>query len=285
VRQIFPRGSGTAYRGSDGGAGRTGRVDLAAVYAYPPGSAATRAGKPAAWVRANMVMSADGAASSKGRSGAISGKWDREIFLTLRGLADVIVVGAQTVRAERYGPARARPGWAPLRAGRPPVPPIAIVTGSLDLDLSSPLFTAAPADARTIVLTTEAAPPKQLELARECADVIVAGSRRVDLRAAIIALARRGLHRVLTEGGPLLLGQFVAADLLDELCLTVSPLLAGGEDMRVVAGALLQEPRRLRLGHVLEAEGSLFCRYEAAAITGGAGQGASGGTIGEDAGR
>jgi riboflavin biosynthesis pyrimidine reductase len=263
VRQIFPVGSCTAGgTASETTGGRDGGVDLAASYAYPPGSALTRPGKPAAWVRANMVTSADGAATSKGTSRAISSEWDREIFATLRGLADVIVVGAQTVRVERYGPARARPGWAPLRVGRPPVPPIAIITGRLDLDLSSPLFTAAPPQARTIVVTTEAAPPQQLELARACADVVVAGSRRVDLTAAITALADRGMHRVLTEGGPHLLGQLVAADLLDELCVTVSPLLAGGEDMRIVAGALLQEPRRLRLGHVLEARGSLFCRYE-----------------------
>ena len=267
MRQIYPEGSCTTggttggnAGGSDGGG--DGGVDLAVTYAYPPGSALSRRGKPAAWVRANMVTSTDGAATSKGTSGAISSEWDREIFFTLRGLADVILVGAQTARVERYGPARARPGWTPLRAGRPPSPPIAIITGSLDLDLSSPLFTAAPAYARTIVVTTEAAPPRQLELARGCADVVVAGSRHVDLTAAITALAGRGLHRVLTEGGPHLLGQLVAADLLDELCLTVSPLLAGGEDMRITAGALLQEPRRLRLGHVLEARGSLFCRYE-----------------------
>jgi riboflavin biosynthesis pyrimidine reductase len=278
VRQIFPPGSGAGGSAGDG-------AGLAAAYAYPPGAASTRPGRPAAWVRANMVASADGAATSKGRSGTISSVTDREIFLTLRALADVVVVGAQTVRVEGYGPARARPDWAPLREGRPPVPPIAVVSGSLDLDLSSPLFTAAPPDARTIVLTTEAASPQQLELAQKCADVVVAGRRRVDLTAAITVLAGRGLHRVLTEGGPHLLGQFVAADLLDELCLTVSPLLAGGEDMRILAGALLQQPRQLRLRQVFEADGSLFCRYETVAAAGGADRGGSGGTISDIAGR
>jgi riboflavin biosynthesis pyrimidine reductase len=279
VRQIYPSALGPA----DGGNAQD--VDLAAAYAYPSVSAAARPGRPAAWVRANMVASADGAATAKGTSGGISSEGDREIFFLLRGLADVVVVGAQTVRVEGYGPARARPGWAPLRAGRPPVPPIAVITGRLDLDLSSPLFTAAPAGARTIVITTGAAPPQQLELAHECADVVVAGSRHVDLALAIAALSERGLRRVLTEGGPHLLGQLVAADLLDELCLTVSPLLAGGEDMRITAGALLDEPRRLRLGHVLEAEGSLFCRYETVTATGGADHGAAGAAAGDSGGR
>ena len=253
MRQIYPEG--TQAGGAD-------PVDLAAAYAYPPGWAGKRPGETAAWVRANMVASADGAAAAKGISGAISSECDREVFSVLRGLADVILVGAQTVRVERYGPARARADWAPLRAGRPPVPPIAIVTGTLDLDLSSPLFTAAPADARTIVFTAQTAPADRRAEVEKWADVVIAGSgRHVDLAAAVSALADRGMRRVLTEGGPHLLGQLVAADLLDELCLTISPLLAAGYDTRITAGAQLAAPRRLRLAHVLEAQGSLFCRY------------------------
>jgi len=218
-------------------------------------------GKPAAWVRANMVASSDGAATVQGASGALSSDGDRRLFVVLRGLADVVLVGAHTVRVERYGPPRPRDEWATLRAGRQPAPPIAIVTGTLDLDLSSPLFTEAPAYARTIVLTVESAPQERRAQAAKWADVVIAGSRHVDLTLAIKALADRGLHRVLTEGGPRLLGQLVAADLLDELCLTVSPLLAGGDSPGITVGADLASPRRLRLGHVLEAEGSLFCRY------------------------
>ena len=254
MRQIYPGGREAAY-------GADGNVDLAAAYAYPAGWPDRRSGTPAAWVRANMVTSADGAAAAKGVSSALSSEDDRQLFSVLRGLADVILVGAQTARVERYGPARARPDWAQLRVGRPPVPPIAIVTGTLDLDLSSPLFTAAPADARTIVLTSAAAPADRRALAASAADVVIAGSQHVDLAAAVGALTDRGLCRVLTEGGPRLLGQLVAADLLDELCLTVSPLLADGNAARITAGAQLAVPRRLRLGHVLEAQGSLFCRY------------------------
>ncbi|HKB29804.1 MAG TPA: pyrimidine reductase family protein [Streptosporangiaceae bacterium] len=247
MRQLYPPGQG----GTDGG------VDLAAAYAYPP----QPAGRAAAWVRANMVTSTDGATAVNGVSGPLSGEADRALFWMLRGLADVILVGARTVRAERYGPARAHKDWARLRAGRPPLPPIAIVTGHLDLDLSSPLFTVAPAYARTIVFTCDTAPPDRRARAEKWADVVIAGSRRVDLAAVVNVLAGRGLHRVLAEGGPHLLGQLVTADLLDELCVTVSPLLAGGDTARLTAGAELAEPRRLRLGHVLEAQDTLFCRY------------------------
>ena len=111
------------------------------------------------------------------------------------------------------------------------------------------------------MLTAQSAPPDRREQAAKWADVVIAGSRHVDLATAIRALAGRGLRRILTEGGPRLLGQLVAADLLDELCVTVSPLLAGGDAARITAGADLPSPRRFRLGHVLEAEGSLFCRY------------------------
>lgn len=216
---------------------------------------------PRAWVRANMVASADGATALKGESGGLSSAVDRRLFMTLRALADVILVGGRTVRVERYGPSRPRDDWTPLRAGRPPSPPIAIVTSKLGLDLSSPLFTEAPRHARTIVLTTEAASPDRRAQAARHAEVLITGRERVDLAAAITTLAGRGLARVLTEGGPGLLGQLAMADLLDELCLTVSPLLAGGAAGRVMVGASLPAPWRLRLAHVLEDDGSLFCRY------------------------
>src|ERR1700690_4210822 len=174
-----------------------------------------------------MVASVDGAASMGGRSGGLSSAADRQLFALMRTLCDVILVGAGTARAERYAPVRPgelRPG---LRGHRP-VPPIAVVTRRLSLDLDSPLFTAAPAGARTIVITTEEAPAGLRASALRVADVIVAGLDSVDLAAALSALAERGYHHVLAEGGPQLLSQLAAAELLDELCLTISPVLARG---------------------------------------------------------
>ncbi len=239
MRQLFPSPD-------------SGDPDLAALYAYPPGP----------WLRANMVASADGAASLGGVSAGLSSGADRQVFGLLRALADVIVVGAATVTAERYGPARRSRLWSHLRDGRPATPAIAVVSARLDLDPASRLFTEAPPDARTIVITTAAAPRDlRAGLARH-ADVITAGEAVVDLNAAVRALADRGYLRVLTEGGPHLLGQLAAAGLLDELCLTIGPLLAGPGAHRIVSGDPFPAgPLPLTLAAVLEDGGFLLCRY------------------------
>ena len=227
-------------------------LDLAALYAYPDGS----------WLRANMVSSVDGAASLKGASAGLSSDTDRRLFALLRTLSDVIVVGAATVRTERYKPARLAEAWRDLRSGRTPTPPIAVVTRRLDLDPDSPLITAAPPDARTIVITTAAAPQDIRAAIEPRADVIVAGEESVDLKAAVAALAERGHRRLLTEGGPHLLGELLAAGLLDELCLTTGPLLAGPGPGRIVAGDAFGSPASgLALRGVLEEDGALFLRY------------------------
>ncbi|GII80565.1 hypothetical protein Sru01_55470 [Sphaerisporangium rufum] len=226
-----------------------GEADLAAAYAYPP----------APWLRLNMVAGADGGAWLAGVSEGLSGKADRRVFGVLRGLADVIVAGASTVRGEGYGPVRPRRSWAALREGRPPTPPIAVVTGRLDLDLAGPLFTDPEPGVRPIVITTEAAPAERRAAAARHADVVVAGERRADPAVALAALHERGLTRVLCEGGPHLNGELLAAGLVDELCLTISPLLTGGDAARIVAGP--DAPTPMRLSHVLAEDGFLFCKY------------------------
>jgi riboflavin biosynthesis pyrimidine reductase len=242
VRQVFPVAGPDL---DDGG--------LASLYAFPPGEG---------WVRANMVASADGAAVVSGKSGGLSSGADRRLFAVLRGLADVIVAGAGTVRAEGYQPVRPFEAGSSLRSGRPLVPAIAVVSGRLDLDPSSPLFTSAPAGARTIVITCASSPPDVRAALSLVADVIVAGDTAVDLKAALESLASWGLTRVSCEGGPHLLGDLGAAGLLDELCLTVGPLLAGPGATRVMAGGPWQSgPHGMRLAHVLEDDGFLFTRY------------------------
>src|SRR6266571_2514408 len=262
MRQIFPAEAADGPIGSVQPGG-PGLAEIARLYAYPaPGSPP---GRP--WVRANMVASADGAATAQGQSGALSGDADRQVFSVLRSLADVILAGAGTVRAERYRPVRGAEAWPELRTGRAPTPPIAVVTRLLDLDPGGPLLAEAPRHARTIVLTTEAAPADRRAAAARHADVVVAGSHVVSMEAMVSALAERGHRRILIEGGPHLLGQVAAAGLLDELCLTLSPLLVGGRAGRILAAGLAggddipAAARGLRLEHVLADSGYLLCRY------------------------
>jgi riboflavin biosynthesis pyrimidine reductase len=226
--------------------------ELAALYEFPGPR----------WLRANMVASADGAGFLDGRTAALSTPADMRLFGLLRVLADVVLVGAGTARAEEYKPARRRPSLEDLRAGRPPTVPIAVVSRKLDLDFAAPLFAGAPPDARTIVITCAGSPDDQRAAAARVADVIVAGETAVDLEEALAALRDRGLGQVLCEGGPHLLGQLAAEGLLDELCLTVTPVLAGPGPTRVVAGAPFPA-RPMTLAHVLTDDGELFCRYVA----------------------
>ena len=234
-----------------------GDADLAALYAYPPGP----------WLRANMVASADGAASIGGVTATLSSAIDRRLSMLLRTLADVILVGAGTVRAEDYGPARPSTRWHQLRGDRPPTPPIAVISARLDLDPASRVFTAAPPHARTIVLTTAQAPADRRAALARHADLITAGEAAVDVKAAVRALAERGYQRMLTEGGPHLLAQLAAAGLLDELCLTIAPLLTGPGAGRIVSGEESPAgPLALTLAHVLEDDGFLLCRYTRKAL-------------------
>lgn len=217
-----------------------GTVDLDQAYAYP----AAGAGQSRT-VRANMVATVDGAASGgDGLSGSVSGEADKRVFATLRRLADVVLVGAGTARAEGY---------------RPAALPIAVVSGRLDLDLAAPLYTAA--EHRTLVITCRSAPAAALEHAASVADVLICGEERVDVAAAVTALHERGYDHILCEGGPTLLRQVVAAGLLDELCLTLAPVLAGGDAGRILGGDPLTGARRVSLTQLLVDDGWLFARY------------------------
>ncbi|GAB2979041.1 pyrimidine reductase family protein [Streptomyces pseudoechinosporeus] len=234
-------------------------AELAAAYAYPEHGPSGR--EP--WLRANMVSTLDGAAQHDGRSEPISGATDMRIFGTLRGLADVVLVGAETVRQEGYRPARAREDFAALReaAGQGPAPAIAVVSASLELDFTLPLFTSPLVP--TLLLTGAAAAPDRIATAEKAgAQVVIAGDGMgVDPARAVRALGERGLHRLLTEGGPRLLGQLVAAGVLDELCLTLSPMLTAGDAQRIAGGPRVAVPKRFELTSLLEEAGFLFSRY------------------------
>jgi riboflavin biosynthesis pyrimidine reductase len=212
-------------------------------------------------VRANFVTSLDGAAELGGRSRGLSGPADQRVLHVVRFGADVILVGAGTVRAEGYGEIvlSERHRESRVRRGLIPVPPVAVVSRGLGLDPSARMFTGEP---RPIVLTCAAAPARRRRELADVADVVVCGDGDVDLPAALAALAERGMHRILTEGGPTLFAQLVAAGLVDELCLTVSPLLAGPGHLGVTSGEPWPSAFALtRLLHVLAEDSTLFLRY------------------------
>lgn len=214
-------------------------------------------GRP--WVLANFVAGIDGAISIGGRVGALSSATDKVVFRLLRSLADVVLVGAGTVRAEGYAPPRLPEELREARVarGRPPVPPYAVVSRSLDLDPGAEVFAAEP---RTIVLTGPASDPAARARLEPVADVVVTGQDVWDPVAALGALRERGHEIVLCEGGGQLNAELLAAGLLDELCLTVSPTI-GGDPSRIVADSPRIPLTGLHLAHALADGDELFLRY------------------------
>jgi riboflavin-specific deaminase-like protein len=211
------------------------------------------------YVVVNMVASVDGAISIEGRTSKLGGPSDGHLFHYLRSLADVILVGAQTVRAEHYGPPKVREQWVGQRAarGQPAQPRLAIVTRSLDLDWDSRLFTAGH---RPVIVAPASAHAERLAKARSQAEVVIAGDEGVDLEAALDHLGGHGAV-VLCEGGPTLNGELARDDLIDELCVTVAPVLVGGNRVGLVGTSFLPEPRRMEAISSMERDGDLFLRF------------------------
>ena len=231
--------------------------ELPQLYDYPAGLDRT-------WVRANFITSVDGGATADGTSGTLAGPGDRSIFNLLRELADVVVVGAGTVRVEGYSGAHMGVAKRQRRhaRGQSEIPPLAIVTKSGRLDRDMGVFTRT--EVPPLVLTCTAAADETRRLLGDLAEVLdCSGSDpgNVDEAALLAILQARGLRRILTEGGPTLLGSFVERDLLDELCLTIAPYLVGGMARRIATGPG-QLLTQMRCAHVLTDEaGYLYTRY------------------------
>jgi len=229
-------------------------------YAYPRSASE---GRP--WVRANMATSLDGAVSAAdGRSASVSGEADKQVFRVLRGLADVVLVGAGTARTEGYGPARPHPLLAAARReqGRREAAVVVQVTRSGSVQAGRGMFEAPGAALVAMPAGDDEAHARAVAVAGEDAVLLVGhveGSG-TDLADLLDRLAGRGLTRVLCEGGPTLLGALTAADLLDELCLTTSPVVVAGDGARaVVADAV--DPRGYDLRGLIRAESTLLARW------------------------
>ncbi|MBO0839383.1 MAG: pyrimidine reductase family protein [Sciscionella sp.] len=229
-------------------------TELVRLYDYPRGLT-----RP--WLATNFVSSVDGAVTVDGTSRGLSSPADKTVFLLGRDLADVILVGANTALVEGYRGVRESETRIGRRraAGLSRLPPIAVVSNSGAIPPDSPLIvdTSVP----PLVITTKRAGERRRdELAAAGADVVIAGDAEVDLRTALRALDERGLRRITCEGGPRLFGSVIAQDLVDELRLTVSPMLTAGDTGRIATG-LPATPARLRLASAIHANDSLLLRY------------------------
>ena len=185
-------------------------------------------------VTTNMVMSLDGAYALEGRSGGLGSPGDKAMFLAQRSLADVVLVGASTVRAERYRRPSVGPEAARVRArrGQAERPLLVIATRRAALPADLPLLSGG--EPEPLVACPDSADISGLP---DGVGVLRCGATEVDFTALLGTLHDRGARHVVCEGGPALLGQLAAADLVDEFLLTLSPRLVGGNSVGLLAGA------------------------------------------------
>jgi riboflavin biosynthesis pyrimidine reductase len=208
-------------------------------------------------VAMNFAATVDGRATIGGVSGPIGSATDTEMLARLRTRFDAVMIGAGTMRAERYGRIAARPE---TRAGRerlglPADPLMVIVSGRLDLPWDAPLFTAG--GGRVLVVTAAAEVPPRTATPVE----VLRQADGIDLPAALRHLrAEHDVRALICEGGPRLHSQLQAEGLVDELFLTVAPKLTGAGPS-ILEGAL-PGPELLQLAWLLEEDGELFARYK-----------------------
>ena len=211
------------------------------------------------WVILCMIATVDGAVTVKGRSGPLGGPADWAVLTGLRGCADAIVVGAGTARTEDYGPPTVAADVRERRRqrGQRPEPLLAVVSARGDLDPSARLFSG-PEPTR-LYLAAGAAPQRRRSL-ESVADVRTAGESSVEASAVVEDLAAEGRSLILLEGGPRLNNSFAAADLIDEFCITRSPLLATGGP-GILEGDPLPAALDVHLDRLLVADGMVFARF------------------------
>jgi riboflavin biosynthesis pyrimidine reductase len=210
-------------------------------------------------VRVNFVATLDGVIEVDGRSGPLGGAADRAAFMAMRAACDVTLVGAGTVRVENYGPVKLEDGARTRRQerGQSELPRLAIVSAQANLEPGARVFSGSQ---HPILVTSEWGESRHPEL-KEVAEVVICGADLVDLGVALDELDRLGLRRVCCEGGPMLLRSLLAADLLDELCLTFSPLVAGSLHRHLTGEGPLPSIAEFHLDSLLEGDGMLMTRY------------------------
>ncbi|MDI2098767.1 pyrimidine reductase family protein [Ruicaihuangia caeni] len=216
------------------------------------------------WLRANFVTSLDGAVTRQGRSGGLGDAADRRVFALLRRLADVVLVGAGTVRVEGYAGELVDGRAAQWREahGLSRHPAFAMVSRALDLDPAGAVFERSPVRPIIVTQSADAADPawqRRKDALADVADVLVCGHEGLDAAEMRRSLAERGLPQIHCEGGPSLFGSLVAQGAVDELCLTVSPTLEAGTAGRITHSEAAR-PTDMRLASVLRGGDTLLLR-------------------------
>jgi 5-amino-6-(5-phosphoribosylamino)uracil reductase len=210
------------------------------------------------FVATNFAATVDGRATIDGVSGPIGSSADTEMLARLRTRFDAVMIGAGTMRAERYGRVVGDREQRERREqiGLSPDPLMVIVSGRLDLPWDAPLFTAGAG--RVLVFTaSEADPPETATSLR-----LVRHEGAVEPARALQQLRdEHDVRALLCEGGPHLHGQLWAAGLVDELFLTTAPRLTGAEAPRILEGEAQPGNTELELAWLLEQDGELFSRY------------------------
>lgn len=228
-------------------------TDLLGMYLADRGQAP---GRP--WVLINFVTSIDGATKVRGGSTGLNDDDDKMLFGVIRAMADVVLVGAGTVRAEDYGPVTLDETRRKARqaAGLEPTPNLVIVTGSLNLDPEARVFS--DPEHRPMILTGSDVDRDRHDALSQVADVVRV--KQLDARGIIGHL--RVARVVLCEGGPSLAGQLAGAGLVDEVNWTIAPVLVSGQSSRMAAGPeVLDPPQSMTLQRAMVGDRSLFLRY------------------------
>ena len=215
--------------------------------------------RPEGWLRTNFATSIDGAITgADGKSGSVNSDADHVVFELLRALSHAVVVGAGTARAEGYGALGVDARWQPIRRtlGLPEDLPVVAVTNRGSVPTS---FLDQPVG--SVLLAVPAASPGLAAARDQLGDdqVVVCGEDDVDDRRLVSALAERGWRQLLCEGGPHLHRSMVAAGVVDEICLSVTPVVVGGDGSRITAGAGLDAAYRPEV--LIEADGTVMGRW------------------------
>ena len=212
-------------------------------------------GRP--WVLVNFISSADGGTAIAGKSSSLGDPDDKAVFQALRAVPDVILVGSGTVEAENYQAVALDEQRRERRvaAGLAEVPVLAIVSGRLSFDPEARVFS--DPEHRPMVITGPNADPAKLAMLGDAADVVIL--EEVTPKAILARLTAAKV--ILCEGGPTLVGQFVAEHLVDELALTIAPVMIGGRSARIAHGDLADPPLEMNLDRQLIGDRSIFLRY------------------------